>query len=63
MKIYTILAKDKDDHTYLPELTASDFMAKERKSALEKMGYSATIVAYEVKTQGKNFYHISTPIK
>lgn len=64
MIVYTITAKKIGDKTeFLPELTCSAYMAQIRKAQLEKNGYLANIIQYEVKTQGKNFDTISSPQK
>lgn len=60
MTIYTINAT-KGTETFMPELTASEFLAIGRKQDLEAKGYSVNLFKYEVKTQGKNFHTLATP--
>lgn len=64
MKIYMIRAKDRGQKVfdYMPELTASEWAAKERKKLLEK-DFDVTIDEFEVKTQGSNFHSISQTSK
>ena len=60
MKIYLITPIKPGPIFSQPELTASEYAAKERKEYLIKTGYTATVInAYDVKTQGVNFHTIA----
>lgn len=59
MTIYHIQAQKVDGDkvtTYIPELTASERAAQERKRYLIEQGMTYVFITeYEVKMQGKNF--------
>lgn len=60
MTIYLITPVKPGPVFFTPEMTASEYAAKERKKWLENEGYTATTISlYEVKTQGANFHTIA----
>ena len=66
MIIYHIQGQKRRDDgtvvTFIPELTASEYAASQRKRYLLEHGFadSVCITYYDVKTQGVNFNTIAT---